>query len=218
MNQFHSLIKNIESTLSENALPGISAQINMAPVSRLKELKNPGGDRFVKKSAVLILFYPENGSTKLVMIKRAIDDSVHSGQIAFPGGKFEAKDKELTMTALRETHEEVGINPELIKIIGKLSTLYIPPSNYDVYPFIAYTLEKPAMKNNYEVEKIIEIDLKELLAPENVTQKTINHRFGKLLDVPCFYIQNEIIWGASAMIISELLEVIKAQVNNLSKN
>ncbi|HEY9115750.1 MAG TPA: CoA pyrophosphatase [Bacteroidales bacterium] len=218
MNQFHSLIKNIESTLSENALPGISAQLNMAPVSRLKEIKNPDSNRVVKKSAVLILFYPENGSTKLVMIKRAIDDSVHSGQIAFPGGKFEAKDKELTMTALRETHEEVGINPELIKIIGKLSTLYIPPSNYDVYPFIAYTLEKPAMKNNYEVEKIIEIDLKELLAPENITQKTINHRFGKLLDVPCFYIQNEIIWGASAMIISELLEVIKAQVNNLSKN
>jgi 8-oxo-dGTP pyrophosphatase MutT (NUDIX family) len=213
MSHFQSLIKKLESKLVDNQLPGIEAQLNMAPVSRLKELKNGNRKLVPKKSAVLILFYPENGSTKLVMIKRATDDSVHSGQIAFPGGKFEVKDKELTTTALRETYEEVGINPELIKVIGNLSTLYIPPSNFDVHPFIAYTNEKPAMKNNYEVAKIIEVDLEELIAPENLIQKTIDHRFGKLHNVPCFSVQNEIIWGASAMIISELLEVIKGRTN-----
>jgi len=213
MHQFQSLIKNLESNLSEEKLPGIEAQLAMAPVSRLKELSNGNKMLVPKKSAVLILFYPENGSTKLVMIKRAVDDSVHSGQIAFPGGKFEAKDKDLSVTALRETNEEVGIKPESINIIGKLTTLYIPPSNYDVYPFIAYTNEKPAMKNNHEVEKIIEIDLTDLQSPQNLTQKTIKHRFGNLIDVPCFYIHNEIIWGATAMIISELLAIIKQQEN-----
>jgi len=213
MNHFILFIKNIESSLSTAELPGLNAQLSMAPVSRLQELKFSNNKRVVKKSAVLILFYPENGSTKMVMIKRAVDDTVHSGQIAFPGGKFEAKDKTLAETALRETSEEVGIKPDLIKVFGQLSTLYIPPSNYDVYPFIAYTHEKPLMKKNHEVERIIEIDIEELLTPDNTTQKTITHRFGKLVDVPCFYIQNEIIWGATAMIIGELLEVIKRQEN-----
>jgi 8-oxo-dGTP pyrophosphatase MutT (NUDIX family) len=213
MYQFQSLIKNLESNLSGEKLPGINAQLTMAPVSRLQELNNGYKALVPKKSAVLILFYPENGSTKLVMIKRAIDDSVHSGQIAFPGGKFEAKDKNLVATALRETNEEVGINPESINIIGKLTTLYIPPSNFDVHPFIAYTNEKPAMKNNHEVEKIIELDLTDLQSPQNLTKKNIKHRFGNLIDVPCFYVHNEIIWGATAMIISELLEVIKQQSN-----
>lgn len=213
MNNFNLLIKEIESNLTDEALPGLNAQLRMAPVSRLQELNNSGNNRIPKRSAILILFYPDNGSTKLVMIKRALDDSVHSGQIAFPGGKFEVKDKHLEETALRETSEEVGIKPNAISIIGKLSTLYIPPSNFDVYPFIAYTREKPEMIKNHEVERIIEVDLEELLAPDNITQKTITHRFGKLVDVPCFFIQNEIIWGATAMIIGELLEVIKRQKN-----
>lgn len=214
MNRFQSFIKNLESKLSRDGLPGLEAQLNMAPVSRLKELSKVNKYPNHKKSAVLILFYSENGSTKLVMIKRATDDSVHSGQIAFPGGKFETKDKILSETALRETQEEVGINPEDINVIGQLSTLYIPPSNYDVHPYIAFMSQKPEMKkNNNEVEKIIEIDLKDLQAPENLTHKTINHRLGKLMNVPCYFVQNEIIWGASAMIISELLEVIKRQSN-----
>ena len=213
MHHFQNLIRTLETNLSKNELPGIEAQLNMAPVSRLKELSKESENRKPKKSAVLILFYPENGSTKLVMIKRATDDSVHSGQIAFPGGKFEAVDRNLSATALRETFEEVGIKPEHINLIGNLSTLYIPPSNYDVHPFIAFTNQRPEMKHNHEVEKIIEVDLKELQSSENVTHKTIRHRFGELIDVPCFYIQNEIIWGASAMIISELLEVLKRQSN-----
>lgn len=213
MHHFQNLIKTLETNLSKNELPGIKAHLNMAPVSRLKELNKISVNRKPKKSAILILFFPENGSTKLVMIKRASDDSVHSGQIAFPGGKFEVPDRELSATALRETYEEVGIKPENINLIGSLTTLYIPPSNYDVYPFVAFAAQRPEMKHNQEVERIIEVDLNDLQSGENIMYKTIKHRFGELNDVPCYCVQNEIIWGASAMIISELLEVLKRQSN-----
>ncbi len=219
MRTFKSDIASIESCLSDNTLPGLLAQLKMAPVTRLTELKKyaiqsrasfvgGGIEDDAKKSAVLILFYPKNNQAHIALIKRSIDKSVHSAQISFPGGKSEISDKSLIHTALREAEEEVGIITDSVKVIGSLTKLYIPPSNFDVYPFVGVTYITPDFKPNYEVQKIIEVDLETLMNPETCTYKKIQHCMGNDFVVPCYYFQGEVIWGATAMIISELLLVI----------
>jgi len=208
MRTFKSDIIRIESCLNDNNLPDLLAQLKMAPITRINELSSFSDDN-AKKSAVLILFYPKNNQTHIALIKRSTDNSVHSAQISFPGGKSELTDKSLMHTALREAEEEVGIITDSVKIIGSLTKLYIPPSNFDVYPFVGVTYHTPDFKPNYEVQKIIEVDLETLMKPETCTYKKIQHRTGNDFVVPCYYIQGEVVWGATAMIISELLEVIK---------
>ena len=213
MKKFTNFIHCLEKELDK--LPGMDAHIKMAPITRLQELKNLSHTNEPKKSAVLILFFNEKGKTKLVFIKRPVDTSVHSGQIAFPGGKYEEGDKELVNTALRETWEEIGVDPKTINVIGPISKLYIPPSNFDVFPFVGYTKERPDFITNEEVDKLLEFDLDTLLNPDTFTTREIKTRFGKLVDVPCYYIDNNIIWGATAMIVSELIDIIK-QTNSYS--
>ena len=207
MIKFKELIVTLENQLAKDNLPGLPSQLKMAPVTRINELSSFSDDS-AKKSAVLILFYPKNNQTHIALIKRSTDNSVHSAQISFPGGKTEITDKSLKHTALREAEEEVGINPNSVKIIGSLTQLYIPPSNFDVYPFVGVTYSTPDFKPNYEVQKIVEVDLVNLMNPETCTYKKIQHRTGNDFVVPCYYIQEEIIWGATAMIISELLEIV----------
>lgn len=204
------MFKKFVTKLNErlgNCLPGQSAQIKMAPITRLIELERERTAEEPRKSAVLILFYPDKGKIKLILIKRAIDKTVHSGQISFPGGKFEKSDKDLKQTALRETEEEIGIEPGQVTIIGSLSKLYIPPSNFDVYPFVGFLQKKPQLNGNHEVQHILEVDFEELRKPATCVEKAIFHRTGKVVMVPSYAIQNEIIWGATAMMTSELLEV-----------
>lgn len=223
MKSFRSEIANIELCLAEKSLPGLSTQLKMAPVTRLTELKKHAKSRLLsgrasgvgggiednaKKSAVLILFYPKNNQTHIALIKRSTDNSVHSAQISFPGGKSEMSDKSLIHTALREAEEEIGIVADSVRIIGSLSELYIPPSNFDVYPFVGVTYDTPIFKPNYEVQKILEVDLATLMNPETCTYRKIQHRTGNDFVVPCYYIQGEVVWGATAMIISELMEVV----------
>ncbi len=161
-----------------------------------------------RQSSVLILFFPYKNDIGILLIKRTTDQSVHSGQISFPGGKKEDTDHDLKETALRETFEEVGIAPEYITIIGALSRLYIPPSNFDVYPFVGYVNAHPHVTINSEVEKVMKVSLNELTNPNLPIEKTIRGHDGQLYKVPCYYIQNETIWGATAMMLSELLAVI----------
>ncbi len=179
----------------------------MAPITRLIELERlkPAGQ--AKKSAVLILFYPDNGKTRLILIKRALDRSVHSGQVSFPGGKQEKSDRNLEATALREAYEEIGIAPEAVTIIGMLSSIYIPPSNFEVFPFVGFVPEKPVLNGNIEVQRILEVEFAELRNPATRIEKPVFNRNGEEVLVPCYFIQNEIIWGATAMILSELVEV-----------
>lgn len=231
MKSFRSEIANIELCLAEKSLPGLSSQLKMAPVTRLTELKKHaiqsrasfvgartrasgvlgGIEDNAKKSAVLILFYPKNNQTHIALIKRSTDNSVHSAQISFPGGKSEVSDKSLIHTALREAEEEIGIVADSVKIIGSLTKLYIPPSNFDVFPFVGVTYSTPVFKPNYEVQKILEVDLATLMNPATCTYKKIQHRTGNDFVVPCYYIQGEVVWGATAMIISELMEMINSE-------
>lgn len=198
------------SKLNGNALPGIEAQLSMAPITRQEEIKRMGFGKNPRQSAVLVLFYPVGEEIKLVFIKRPVDESIHSGQIAFPGGRVEPEDIDFIDTALREANEEVNVNPQEVKIIGALSKLHIPPSNFDVFPIIGFSTSRPDFKGNYEVAKLVEVKVSDLINPLTKTTRTIQHRLGKLVDVPCYLVEGEIIWGATAMMVSELIELIHA--------
>lgn len=206
--QFQSVIEYLKKSLNGSPLPGREAQLSMAPASRKEELDRKPKGKPARPSAVLILFYPDGNSIKNVFIKRPVDNTVHSGQIAFPGGRYEESDNDLISTALREAHEEVNIEPSGVEVLGTLSTLHIPPSNFDVLPVIGYTKRRPDLKGNEEVDKILEVTLSSLLDPKTRTTKTINHRLGMLVDVPCYFVQGEIIWGATAMMVGELLALL----------
>ncbi|NOY51212.1 MAG: CoA pyrophosphatase [Chlorobi bacterium] len=208
MNDFAEFTKKLKTSLT--SLPGLEAQLRMAPVMRLQELKMQAINADTRQSAVLILFYPHKGKIMCVLMRRPSDNSVHSGQVSFPGGKFEETDIDLRSTALREANEEMGIVGDDVEIIGKLSPLFIPPSNFDVYPFVGITQKRPEfMINKDEVEQLIEVEFGLLLDPGTFTHKNIKHRNGKLVDVPCFHFDVHIVWGATAMIISELIWVFK---------
>ncbi len=191
----------------KNDLPGEASHLKMIPESRLNTSLDFDKNT-VKKSAVLLLLFPENNSLKLLFIKRATDGSSHSGQIAFPGGKFENKDNDLKETALRETEEEVGIKKKDIQILKQLTSLFIPVSNFSVNPFIGIIEYKPAINMNIdEVEDIFTVDLKEILSAKK-TERTFNIR-NQTITAPFFIFDEFEIWGASAMILSEFIDLIK---------
>lgn len=206
-------LKTFISELTEAlklGLPGENAQFKMEPLTRAKEIHRIRPEIKPKESSVLILFYEKNSELFTVFMKRTSYNGVHSGQISFPGGKFENFDHSLIATAFREANEEVGINEEEIKHIGELSYLYIPPSNFNVLPVLAYTHKRPNFViDSKEVERLIEVPISLLINPEIIQNKEIKTRFNKRIKVPCYFIDNEIIWGATAMIISELNELLK---------
>jgi len=214
MNKFELFKEKLKISLK--TLPGLEAQLKMAPITRLEELKKIAQKANPRKSAVLILFYPYKEKLMLVLIKRTVDNTVHSGQVSFPGGKWEKEDKTLADTALREANEEMGIIPEKVELLGNLSKLYIPPSNFEVHSYVGFTRERPNfIPNKDEVDKIIETEVGILLNPQTFTNKDIRHRTGKLVNVPCYYFEGNIIWGATAMIISELNMIIGKQYHEI---
>lgn len=195
----------------QQPLPGVSSQLKMTPGNRIEELSELN-DRLqlARKSAVLILLFPENGKLKTVLIKRSEYEGVHSGQIAFPGGKYETKDKTFEATALRETMEEIGVGEDKIEIIGQLSDLYIPPSNFLVRVFVGYTAQKQEyIPDKKEVHSVIEVNIDEFYNKNNIAEKDFYSAFRRVkTTAPCYLINGAEIWGATAMIISELLDVL----------
>ena len=206
---FPAFISALEMKL-QKPLPGLAAQLQMASTRLLEKLKSLNIPDHTNLAGVLVLMYPHAGDIMIVLIKRTNDGGVHSGQISFPGGRVENSDPDIIRTALRETFEETGIPAGLITPLGKLSELYIPPSNYKVTPVVGYMESEPIYHPDpAEVEKIIEVSLFELLQEDIFKKKTINTR-GVELEVPCFTIDEHVIWGATAMILSELIEVIRS--------
>jgi 8-oxo-dGTP pyrophosphatase MutT (NUDIX family) len=201
-------IKNLKNRLSQ-PLPGEEKQFLMAPMERQRIKDIPSDSYDPKKSSVLILLFPIKNILKTILIKRPEYDGVHSGQVAFPGGKFEDGDGHLANTALRETEEEIGVKADGIEILGKLTDLYINPSNYLVSPFIGYMDSIPSFKQNeYEVQKIIVVSL-ELLNDISIQGiKTIRHSNGSKIKTPYYDVEGLTVWGATAMIISELNSVV----------
>lgn len=153
------------------------------------------------------MVYPVEKELHLVFIKRVEYEGVHSGQISFPGGIFEAQDTSLRATALREAMEETGIRISDITVIGGLSTLYIPASRIEVYPFVGVASKRPSFHHNpAEVQYLIETKIKELINPV-CHQSKILFIEEEPVEVPFYDLGNDIIWGATAMILSEFLEI-----------
>ncbi len=186
----------------QDKLPGDEAHLRMAPTFR----GNPISGRLAVEAAVLALFYPAEGETHLVFIKRNEYDGPHSAQVSFPGGAKEANDTNLQETALRETCEEVGISGP-IEILGSLTPLHIPVSNFMVYPFVGWTEESPVFHPDpTEVQYVIEAPLAGLLDPSSVDSEILYHH-QQSIEAPFYRVGKEKIWGATAMMLSEVLQL-----------
>lgn len=184
------------------ALPGEEAQLLMAPTFRGSF---PDRGKAVR-AAVLILLYPCGSETHLVFIKRNEYDGPHSGQVSFPGGAWEPADSTLEETALREAREEIGVRGA-IEILGKLSPLHIPVSNFMVSPFVAWMDQTPVFHpDRSEVQYVIEVSLRELLDPA-IRDSEILHHHGRRVEAPFYRVGDEKIWGATAMMLSEFLQL-----------
>lgn len=193
-------------------LPGKEAHLRMSPQPvdwRRFTLHIPETHR---KSGVLLLIYPEEGIGFFPLIKRPVYAGVHSGQIALPGGKMEPGDPDVTFTALREAEEEIGIDAGKVEVLGKLSDLYIPTSNFLVTPVIGLISDKPRfVPEQKEVAKIISTAIYSLTAPEKIKHTELSVGDGIRLNTPYFDISGEIVWGATAMILSELLLLLESK-------
>ena len=202
--------KNIISQLKTTELGGLNAQFKLAPKMRLKY----DADKIIannpRKAAVLALFFPNaNNETCFLLTQRASYKGTHSAQISFPGGKRDQTDLDLQKTALRETFEEVGVSETSIEIIRELTDVYIPPSNFLATPFLGFTNERPNFKINYEVEQTIEVLLSDLLSESSITTINVNTSYMANVEVPCFKLEDYIVWGATAMMLSEIKELFK---------
>lgn len=202
------IVEAIEAKIRE-PLPGYEVQKRMEPSVRADLLGNTLPNQATRKSAVLILLYPADFGLNFVLIKRQTYDGPHSGQMSLPGGKFDDTDQTLDGTALRETYEEVGVEPGQVKLLGRLTELYIPVSNMVVQPFVGFTPQKPVFTPNLqEVEYIVEVPLTDLLAEANKSVRVISSH-GRPITAPYYHLNNEMVWGATAMILSEFEEVVR---------
>ncbi|NJO87611.1 MAG: CoA pyrophosphatase [Chloroflexia bacterium] len=200
------IIESLKKEL-QKPLPGLKAQHEMVPTSRLNDLaKEPVNP---KKGGVLLMIYENAEKLKLVFIQRTDDGGVHSGQISFPGGKFEPGDKDLIATALREAEEEVGIDASRVQILGNLTTMFIPVSNYMVSPTVGFYNGTPEFKPNPdEVAGLLEVTLAHLVDDKTKGPGLVDVR-GRKFEVPVFHVEHHKIWGATAMILNEFIQVIK---------
>ncbi len=193
-------------------LPGEESHNKMSPELRIQWLKkNKVQDVNPRRAGVMALFYPDvNSETRLLLILRKVYQGVHSNQIGFPGGKVEKEDRDLMDTALRETHEEVGVPPKEVEIIKELSEVYIPPSNFLVKPYIGiYPNPRPFVKEENEVESLVEVYLRDFLDDSNHIQEILSTSYAKNISVPAFKLNGYTVWGATAMMLSEIKELLQ---------
>lgn len=210
---FNDFISQLEQRLQQ-PLPGAKAQFKMASQFRLPDDMLRYDISRARKGAVLILLYPHEEKINTVLTLRPSYNGVHSGQISFPGGKIEEGDESLAAAALREAEEEVGLQKNNIQLIGNLSDLYIPPSNFLVSPFVAKMDAKPVLiRNEREVEKIIEVPITHFLDEKIKGVKMITPREFVSFEAPYYDVHGHTVWGATAMMLSEMTEVIKGMIS-----
>ncbi|MDR7210534.1 CoA pyrophosphatase [Flavobacterium piscis] len=192
-------------------LPAESAHAKMAPLERINDLKNLDLEaKNPRIAAVMMLFYPKEGNTHLILIVRNTYKGIHSSQIAFPGGKYETFDTDFQETALRETQEEIGVAPEKINVIKHFTPMYIPPSNFLVHPFLGVSKEELLFyPDSREVADIIELPLSMFLDDEIIIETMLTTSYADNILVPAFKVEEHLVWGATAMILSELRDVLK---------
>lgn len=209
--RFEEFLKSV-SKIKNIPLPAEVSHFKMVPPFRQELLKKQKeAIKKAKHAGVLSLFYPdEDMETKFVLILRKTYKGVHSAQVAFPGGKLEAQDASLRDTALRETFEEVGVPIDTVQIVRSISQVYIPPSNFYVHPFIGFTQTTPQfIKQDDEVEALIEIYLEHFLDEQSLISKKVKTSYSIEVEVPAFKLNDYVVWGATAMMLSEIKDLLK---------
>jgi len=188
--------------------PGLAAQIRLAPRPR------PGGHivapgHHPRPGGVLLLLYPRDGTLHIALTRRADTLLNHKGQISFPGGAREG-DEPLLQTALRETQEELGVDPATLEVLGELTPLYIGASNYLITPFVARAPARPEFRPDpTEVAEVLEVSLAVLMDAATLEEEVWDLR-GTVAQVPFFRIGPHKIWGATAMILAEFMAILTA--------
>lgn len=188
-------------------LPGVNAHQEAAPYRKVDYDKLDVNT--VRKSGVLILLYERETSPHFTLIKRPDYGGVHGGQIALPGGKMEDTDTDIVYTALREANEEVGVVHEDVEVLGALSDVYIPVSNFLVSPVVGHIDYHPQfVAQPSEVDQIIEMELNQLKTFNRLMLKKVTLSTGMKIEVPAFEYEGHIIWGATALMLNELRWVL----------
>lgn len=209
-------LKRIIPKLKLSNLNSKTSQIKLAPSFR-KEFIKLNSNKLLnsKKAAVIAALYEDDNKVRLILILRNTYNGVHSNQIGFPGGSVEDYDKTLFDTAIRETYEEIGVRVQKNELIRELHEIYIPPSNFNVYPFLVILNHPPSfVKDDKEVKEVITIDLESLLNCKiTQTQIPIPAKLNELsiqndVEVPAFKLAGYNVWGATAMMLSEIRDLI----------
>ena len=203
---FSDFIQILQSGLKQE-LPGMAAQQKMSPSLRYAGKGFPENKINARDSGVLILLYPKDGKAWTVLIERNKYNGAHSGQIGLPGGKKEDTDLHINHTALREANEEIGVDPNTVQVLGRLTPLYVPVSSFMIHPVVGYSETIPDfVADPKEVHNIIEVSIDSLFDPakSKIEDLTID---GLQIVSPYFEVGQYHVWGATAMILSEFREI-----------
>lgn len=203
------LIERLRSRLA-GSLPGHDRFLDLSGYKRLDIERARLQDPPPRESAVLALLYPKENVTHCLLMVRPQYDGVHSGQVSFPGGKREPGDGSLAHTALREFGEETGADTSPIELIGELSPVYIPPSRMLVTPFVGFAEHiGPWAPDPREVHRLLEVPFRQLLRDDILHRREqFIQIMGRNVEIPFFDVDGEVVWGATAMMIAELRELL----------
>jgi 8-oxo-dGTP pyrophosphatase MutT (NUDIX family) len=189
-------------------LPGWKAQVAYQPELSFGRHRGPA-PRSARPAAVLIVLYPRDGQWHLPLMLRPLHMPDHGGQVSLPGGMIEPGESSRT-AALREYTEELGAPSEELEVLGKLTPLYLFASNFEITPWVAATRTRPHWRpSQREVERLLEVPLPHLLDPSSVGHVQRRQR-GLAFRAPCFQWQSERIWGATCLILAELVATLRS--------
>lgn len=199
----------LKSALNNTELLKSIDGYNLTPYAEGDRRLKLAVDENPRLGAVMILWFETGGDFKFVVIERSSYDGVHSGQMALPGGKKDAEDDDLITTAIRECYEEVGVKPDGVEVLGCLNDVYIPPSRFLVTPVVGITANHPQwVLQEREVADYIEVSLTELLSDSSLVDTTVTIQGGMKLKTPAFDFSGKIVWGATAIILSQMKQVL----------
>ncbi|RLD23978.1 MAG: coenzyme A pyrophosphatase [Bacteroidetes bacterium] len=209
-----SLISFLKKALTTE-LPGQDAQAIMMPTLSDRSRFSLEAKKGARPGGVMILFYLKDEEIYFPLIQRPDYDGVHAKQMSFPGGKKDDEDESLIITAIRETNEEIGVESGKIEVIGSLSELYIIASNFNVLPTIGIFGGLPDfLADEHEVDEVVEVKLTDLMDDAKQKEKPMTILQGITINAPYFDLNDKVVWGATAMILSELKQILQPFYKN----